>query len=345
MVTLPAHRLANKILAKYNHPKNKTLRMCHERLSDLTLNLKQLTKMFSTAIDRQWLASAVKLKKRIGYITDNIECRAKDIGPDTNEIIAGLKNYPTQSDLIEDLKAVKEEFGDLLYDQEESCLVVYSEDIIFDDVNLGSFELRISINLRDSSATVVARTPNYPIGDEVTTHPHIQDDNMCLGEGRDQFYDAIRQGRVLDAFITLNSILINYNPGSAYVKIKDWDENSDDYINCGDCGYSVEDENICICQHCNLYYCRNCVDGCDVCDDMYCGNCMTEICSICKNKRLCNSCLFNCKTCGEIFCDECINDPEEEKEQNCANCQKDLDEGLSFEIRPECVGQIMLFAG
>lgn len=344
MVKLPAYRLANKILENFK-PQNETrmLRINHERISELTQELQQLTKLFTRAISKQWLASAVELKKRISYVTDSIEGRAKDIGPDTKEIIAGLRNYPTQLNLIEDLKAVKEEFGNLLYDQEESCMVVFSKDITFDDVNLGSFELRIPINLIGSSTTVVARTPNYPVVDEETTHPHIQNNEMCLGNGRNQFYDAIQQGRVLDAFTTLNSILITYNLNSAYVEIENWNINSEDYTECNDCGDSTHVEETNTCEDCESCYCNHCIHGCDVCDGMKCEYCMNNKCSICKDKRLCKDCTHECQICDAIFCEECMSNSTEE--QTCANCQKDLDEGLETEVRPECVGQIMLPTG
>ncbi len=343
MVTLPVHRLANKILKKFK-PQDETRELSkdNERISELTQELKKLTKLFTKVIERQWLTSAARLKMRMNCLANDLGYRAESIEPDAIRVIGNLKSYPTQLDLIEDLKAVETDFGGLHYDQDNDEIVVISEDIIFDNVNLGSFEIRIPINMIRSSVTIVACNPSRPAADEETTHPHVQSDVMCLGRGSDQFYDAMQQGRILDVFTILNSILVTYNPDSAYVKIENWHRDPDDYAQCNDCEDDVNIQEATSCQQCEECYCNNCIHSCSVCDEMRCEYCMNHKCSICKDKRLCGDCTHQCKTCEKIFCDECINDPDEAKEQNCANCQKDLDEGLGIEVRPDCVGQTML---
>ncbi len=348
MVTLPAHRLANKILKEFKlQDETWELSKDNERISELTQHLKELTKLFTKVIEKQWLASAARLKMRMDSVSIDIKCRTEAMASDADGIIAGLRNYPSQLDLTEDLKAVEKEFGGLHYDQDDDEIVVISEDIIFSNVNLGSFEIRIPISMGGSRVTIVACNPNYPAADEETTHPHVQSNTMCLGRGTDQFYDAMQQGRILDAFTILNSILETYNPDSAYVKIENWNRDSDDYEECNDCGDEISIEEATSCHKCSSSYCRDCVFECSGCQEYYCAYCISRSskCSICKGKHLCGDCTYQCKTCKEIFCNECINDDDEDKELNCANCQKDLDEGLGIEVRPECVGQIMLSAG
>ncbi len=345
MIKLPAYRLANKILGNLEiQDETAVLKNANKRVMELTQSLQQLTSLFTKTIDRRWLASAARLKMRMDSVSIDIKYRTKVMASDAHGIIAGLRNYPSQLDLIEDLKAIEREFGGLHYDQDDDEMVVISEDIIFDNVNLGSFEIRIPINLISSRPTIVACDPNRPGSDEETTHPHVQSDVMCLGRGSDQFYDAMKQGRILDAFIILNSILVTYNPDSAYVKIKNWNRDPDDYIYCNDCENEAHIEDSTTCQQCGNVYCNDCVLSCSACNETRCAYCMNNKCSICKDKHLCGDCTYQCKTCEEIFCDKCINDPED-KEQNCANCQKDLDEGLETEVRPKCVGQTVFPTG
>ncbi len=345
MVTLPAHRLANKILEKFKlQDETWELSKDNERISELTQHLKELTKLFTKVIEKQWLASAARLKMRMNCLANDIGYRAEKIEPNVIRIISGLRDYPTQLDLIEDLKAVEKEFGGLHYDQDNDEMVVISEDIIFSDVNLGSFKIRIPINL-GSNVTIVACTPNYPVANEETTHPHVQSDEICLGRGSDQFYDAMQQGRILDAFTILNSILVTYNPDSAYIKIENWNRNPDDYAECNDCGDEISIEETTSCHKCSSSYCRDCVFECGGCQEYYCSYCSSSKCSICKGKHLCNDCACQCEICQKTFCDKCMNDPNDHEELNCANCQKDLDEGLETEDQPECVRQIMLFTG
>jgi hypothetical protein len=54
------------------------------------------------------------------------------------------------------------------------------------------------------------------------THPHVLDDHLCEGEGRQAIHAALTAGRLVDFFHLVKGILETYNEDSPYEALSDW---------------------------------------------------------------------------------------------------------------------------
>src|SRR5690606_20967014 len=102
-------------------------------------------------------------------------------------------------------------------------LSVTTEPITLEGVYLGPF--RIELDVDDLAAgecadyRVIALEPNPAASNCDVTHPHIQDEQLCEGEGRPLIRRALGEGRILDFFEFVASVLRAYNPESPYVSL------------------------------------------------------------------------------------------------------------------------------
>ena len=135
------------------------------------------------------------------------------------------------------------------------------------------------------------------------SHPHIQDNYLCMGDAEEGILSSMKTGNVYNLFQILNSVLTTYNPRSPYISLENWYG-----IPCSSCGRtsSIED----------TYNCSNC-------DDTFCDECIYS-CNDC-GANLCSECYYTCNDCGDIYCKECIDDNGlcyDCREKECSFCNE-----------------------
>jgi hypothetical protein len=94
-------------------------------------------------------------------------------------------------------------------------------------------------------------------------HPHMDNDNLCLGQGKDGYICAIFDYRFEDARDIVQSVLSNYNHYGAYSSLVTWIQRM--CTECGDAAkYFCFDCDSIICRHC--YRPQSWYRRCPVCD-------------------------------------------------------------------------------
>ncbi len=258
---------------------------------------------------------------------------------------------PSACDLHEDLLALYEEFDSVSFSRRDRTLSVTTEPIELEGIGLGPFEIRL--NWDDLSAghrgeyRVIALTPHPAAANESVTHPHVQDEALCEGDGQMPIRRALADGRLLDFFQIVAGILRTYNSGSPHIALADWYG-----IECHDCGTSVGEDDSWSCEGCGSRICSECYFSCTGCDGILCTECVT-CCEGC-DMHVCPSCFRTCTRCDEELCRGCLDTQERcetchEKEAELEEKQAERNEAIAEKVddgygagpavQPDCVGQ------
>ncbi|MCA9018489.1 MAG: hypothetical protein KDA77_24450, partial [Planctomycetaceae bacterium] len=163
--------------------------------------------------------------------------------------------------------------------RKDRSISVTTESIVLEEIYLGPFQIHLNwgdpASGRSSSYRVIAQDAQSAATDDSVTHPHVQDESLCEGEGRKPICKALEQGRILDFFLIVANLLRTYNSGSPYVSLAEWNGSS-----CEDCGTTVNSDDIYSCEKCNTQICNDCYVSCSCCDGIFCGEC-TSCCEGC----------------------------------------------------------------
>ena len=210
---------------------------------------------------------------------------------------------PRLGDLLDELRHLEEEFDEVSIDWREKFLAVKISTVILEGVDLGAFSIqlcwtRLAQGCDGSCFDVVALDPNTPSCNEEVTHPHVKNDELCVGDALLPLRHSLQQGRLVDAFLLIRSVLTTYNPNSAYVQLDKWDGSP-----CQDCGDDTCEDDLCICERCRDDYCCNCVSCCCSCDQLYCSNCESR-CAVCE-VSCCSCCLQTSADSDRDCCPDC----------------------------------------
>ena len=213
------------------------------------------------------------------------------------------KVKPTTASIFKEILALRDEFESVTIDPNKQSLTVETSSIVLEGVYLGSFEIRLSWKciLQSSPYDVIAVDPNPASSSDDTTHPHVQSDSLCEGEGSDAIRRALDEGRIYDFFCVVDQILRTYNSSSAYVQLEDWEG-----VCCKACGDSVQTDEACACGKCETELCTDCSSCCDACSDRYCTECVS-CCETCHDD-CCDYCMKSCDECSEKYCPSCLNE-------------------------------------
>jgi hypothetical protein len=224
----------------------------------------------------------------------------------------------------QDLLALDDEFEEVKIDVAGHTLAVTTDCIVLEEIELGRFEIRLDWHGLGSPPAyrVVALDPHPPARRDDVTHPHVQDDTLCEGEGRVAIQAALAQCRLHDFFLLVSQTLHTYGRGSAYVELDNWFGASctdcggtmspDDSYSCNRCGSELCEDCRASCAGCEESHCSECLSRCPGCEADFCGGCL-EMCSGCK-RSFCAGCLTTCAACGRDFCDSCL--------KTCPMCDK-----------------------
>ena len=133
---------------------------------------------------------------------------------------------------------MRQEFGEVEIDLKAHELAVTTETIELEGVVLGEFQIRLTwteIGHGSQPYRVVALDPHPAARRDDVTHPHVQDERLCEGEGRSAIAAALAEGRLYEFFLLVDQLLHNYGRGSGFVEMDDWEG-----VPCSDCGASAK---------------------------------------------------------------------------------------------------------
>ena len=237
------------------------------------------------------------------------------------------KVMPGLSAAVEELKAIQAEFGDIDLNSEEDSLDVITEPITLEDVYLGPFRIAVFLDrlgelYHRTPYRAVALGPHPAAKDDAITHPHVSGEIVCEGDGAAAIRAALEEGRLVDFFTIVRSILTTYNPESPYVPLCEWEG-----IVCYECGCIMDGEDTYYCCYCDNAVCDACSALCAGCSETVCCSC-AGACEMCE-VSLCPQCAkTKCQECESVCCQVCMEDglcPECREERN-SDEQQETDE-------------------
>jgi hypothetical protein len=223
-------------------------------------------------------------------------------------------------DIYRDLASLRDEFPQVTVEFLNGSVSVTTESIVLEGMDLGPFEIKLSWTEVGAPLLyeVSACDPQPAATSDVVTHPHVEANQLCEGDGRPLIRQALQQGRLADFFLIVRQILQTYNSASAYVQLDQWSGR-----NCPDCGTLLNEDESIHCSNCEADVCGECARDCHTCGSSFCDECLTT-CSRCSDLT-CNSCLNSCSGCGDSICEGCLENCSRCHSTQCEDC---LDEGL-----------------
>lgn len=266
-------------------------------------SVSRLTRQIGRASRRGWHGAAQRLAEDLASTLEEYRRYADN----ALQIVKGrpsLDKVAAVADIYCDILALYDEFEEeAKIDFEEHEICVTTDAIVLEDIRFGRFEIRLDWQKLGSSLAyrVVALDPNPAAKSEDITHPHVQDERLCEGEGRTAIRAALTQGRIHEFFLLVSQVLHTYGRGSAYVELDDWDGSP-----CEDCGQSASQDDRYYCSRCESLLCDSCALSCRGCDETHCSGCLDQ-CAAC-GEDFCSACLTDCPVCHKRFCDGCRED-------------------------------------
>lgn len=223
-----------------------------------------------------------------------------------------------------DLAPVTTEFENVTFDPKHGSIRVRTDRIVMEEIDLGRFEIVLDYRCLGEIGCyeVIAESPNPASENGDTTHPHVQNDTLCEGDGKTAIRSALSECRLLDFFLIVNQVLHNYKRDSAFTRLEDWQGSA-----CPDCGCTVHTDDECTCEACSTTSCFECTTGCTTCSDRYCHGCI-RTCADCDDS-VCTACLAKCSACDETHCKGCLTNDKCESctEEEETDSQEEAEEG------------------
>jgi hypothetical protein len=242
---------------------------------------------------------------------------------------------PTPSEIYRDILAIQEEFDEVEIDLDEHELSVTTDSIVLEGIELGRFDIRLDWQRLGGlhAYRIVARDPNPAAQSDEVTHPHVQSETLCEGEGRVAIRAAMAQYRIYDLMLLISQVLHTYARGSAYVELDAWTG-----ISCKDCGITMSPDDSYGCQRCGSELCDDCRHSCAACEESHCSGCLS-CCPECE-MEFCRGCMEVCPDCHRKVCCQCMEDGlcpscrekqfQEEKDEHDADDDKSTDRAEGY---------------
>jgi hypothetical protein len=276
-------------------------------------NILRLHQRIEHVLGRGWSAAARELthdlRNEIGGLERSLNAYLTDL-----TVPAPGSQFASAQEIFADLVALRGEFPEFDWNDDEKTLTAVTAPIAFDDVWLGPFAIELNwegiYHLRYGCYRIIAQEPNASTLDDEITHPHVQGEMLCEGDAAHAIGRALSQGRLMDFFLLVRSVLGTYNSTSAYVAIGNWDG-----ARCEDCDYAGSPSDMSYCSNCDRRLCEECYACCSACGDANCINCRAD-CAICDD-TFCLGCLTKCSGCGRSVCSGC-----RDSNQKCEKCNE-----------------------
>lgn len=284
--------------------------------------LRKQNQTFTIARQHCWLRTLARLE-------ESLLGRVRKIHESASEILSQSRSLtrpvqPTLRDLFFEIRQLEEEFSAVRLDLKAGIIAVDTDCIELEGMYLGAFRINLTIaNLArwtDARAfEVEALDPQPAASNSDMVHPHVQDGKVCAGDGSIPIAAALREGRLADAFLAINSVLNTYNPASPYISLDDWEG-----IRCSDCESLVDDDHRYTCESCGSSVCDDCSACCDQCQNIFCRSCLETI-EEPESKYLCRHCRAKCVECDQFaatediedgLCLQCFKQHQQEQENN-----------------------------
>ena len=258
----------------------------------------RLIRQISLATSRGWILAAVRLWSRLPTALQALQLRLAQC-VSSYELASATPSFRS---IYEEILALEAEFGGFTVDFQAETLSVQTEPIELEDILLGEFEIRLNwLRIAEPSPfRIVAVNANPAASNSDVTHPHVQVETLCEGEGRAAIQAALASGRLCDFFTIVAQILRTYNAGSAYITLAEWGGET-----CEDCGELVQSGDLSSCNRCDRLLCGECDVRCADCGNGYCDGCLDR-CRDCE-QPLCANCQYECESCQEAFCESCLD--------------------------------------
>jgi hypothetical protein len=273
------------------------------RLCGQLEGLKQVAHKLALCQQRGWLLAGQQLLQDLRYTVQELGAEAA-----RSERVVRDQADPTPAlgQLYEELIQTEQEFDEVEYRRSEGKLVVTTAPIVLEEVRLGRFEIQLGLDRlgapdHHDALRIVALEPNPASSDERVTHPHVSSEGLCAGDASAALHAAIASARICDVFLLARAVLENYNSGSPFVSLENWDGTP-----CSDCGYCASADDTFHCEGCQQDYCNDCVSYCRSCDTYLCRGCLRK-CSLC-DETICENCFQACRRCGVSACPACLDD-------------------------------------
>lgn len=243
---------------------------------------------------RGWTAAAGYLGHELDATLENLQseltvCRKALCGPPAEVPFASPR------EIVADLLALQNEFVEFDYCLKSKSVTAVTEAIAFQGIELGRFAIELRWErlrpFRWGCYSVIAQAPNPAGSDESITHPHVQAEGLCEGDAGPAIRKALAEGRLLDFFLIVRSVLETYNASSPYVPIEDWEG-----VCCEDCDARIVPSEANGCINCGRRICDGCHSYCPSCEDGFCYECRAD-CQVCE-ETYCSNCLEPCAACG-----------------------------------------------
>lgn len=209
---------------------------------------------------------------------------------------------PSIGNITDELKAVITEHGGFNF--EDNIITSELGPFEINEINFGKFQVSFGIDLLCSSdycanLSVEALDPNYPGSRTSFSHPHVDHNMLCVGNGKKPLFKASRQMRLSDMYSIISSILSTYGK-DPHISIEAWTG-----FECGDCGRYYDQDSHTICTKCESGYCNDCIKICCDLGQLVCGSCESSRyeCMGCY-KKMCVECVDLCKDCNFKFCSQ-----------------------------------------
>jgi len=213
--------------------------------------VESLASRITRARSRGWNLAAALLLQQLRFevqcCRDRLGDFAGNLQPDANS-----QAVPSSNDLIREVFALENEFVEVSIDLDEAEIAVTTEHVVLEGIELGPFKICLQLDriFASSPYRVIALDRNPAASDSSVTHPHVQAEHLCEGDGQAAIAAALKQGRLLDFFLIVNRLLHTYAAGSAYVELDAWHGEP-----CRSCGYMADDGKLSYCQRCDDNLC------------------------------------------------------------------------------------------
>jgi len=264
-----------------------------------------------TSVVRRWTIAEARSRQRLREAIRQLSHELTWLETALNAAAPSTPT-PTLRLLYEELRSLYDEFEDVSIDAKFDEIAVRTERIVLDEVDFGPFEIRLGPRFltEHRAYRVIALEPYPSASNDSVSHPHVQSESLCEGEGKHTIECALADGRFGDFFVTVRQILRTYNEDSAYVSLEAWSGSP-----CVECGDTILSDEEASCRECGVGMCDSCCRSCSRCEASLCGDC-TGCCEECDH-HCCDHCLSPCPTCHRSLCSSCF---DENLNENCPDC-------------------------
>jgi hypothetical protein len=268
------------------------------RLASCLRTLTRAARLVEKARGRGWFLILPRLRDELLGTLKAFQDAAQQV----RQCLERRTTPPDLPTLAAELRQLEAEFGEVRVDWKDQALTAVTDPVILRDVALGAFAIRFHwdrLSQHDGTLCfeVVALHPNPAGCDSRVTHPHVKNNSLCAGDAAAALQQALEQGRLVDAFCLVRSVLTHYNPASPFVHLSAWDG-----VPCYDCGCIPTDDRH-SCPGCEYEFCGDCTRQCDTCESVRCTDCMGR-CTVCEN-YCCTDCTKASQRSGRECCPDC----------------------------------------